>query len=113
MLGLEEYIQKHGRHFTEELAYKAAGGKRWTAKQVETAAQRRVWYNVTGSTLGDMTYETNSLYFILNGKRKDYCIRVTLAKVGCYCYFKDGGLFMQWVETMKKKGQDFDFTPYI
>ena len=58
MKGLRQYIKKHGKHFTEELAYKTAG-KRWSSTQIEKATQREVYYNVTASTLGDIVYLAN------------------------------------------------------
>jgi len=109
MKGLKEYIAKHGFHFTVELAYKA-GGKKWTSEQVMSAAQKKVYYNVTGSTVGDITYRVNALSGI---RPKNKCIDITLAQVGCFSYFGYGGIFSQWFESMQRMGKDFDFTPFI
>ena len=107
MKGLREYIRKHGRHFTEELAYKAAGRK-YSASQVERAAQRKVYYNVTGSTLGDMVYLTNCTYNGWGFTTISGNISYTLYFVGNYKHH-GGVLFNEWLHGL----EDFDFTPYI
>ena len=114
MKGLKEYIKKHGKHFTEELAYQVAG-KRWNAEQIERAAQKKVYYNVTGSTLGDMVFLTNEVYdewnrFGYSGFCK--CILYTLHIVGDYTY-NSGLLFDEWVNEMKRVKLDIDLRPYI
>jgi len=116
MKGLKEYIAKHGFHFTEELAYKAAGGKKWSADKIAVAAQKRVYYNVTRSTLGDMTYSTNAIYFCCNSSGYNTlarCITIMLNDVGCFEYFGYGGIFSLWLETMHRHGEEFDFTQFI
>lgn len=107
MKGLRKYIRKHGRHFTEELAYEAAGRK-YNARQVEKAAQKKVYYNVTGSTLGDMVYLTNSNFNGWGFSSISGSINYTLYFVGQY-KFHGGFLFEQWLHGL----DDFDFTPYI
>lgn len=106
MKGLRQYIKKHGRHFTEELAYKAAG-KKWSAEDIERTAQKEVYYNVTASTLGDMIYlvhETHNRH----GIKKSNCIKHTLCVIGNYNFY-GGEVFREWLREVK----DFDFTPYI
>lgn len=107
MKGLREYIRKHGRHFTEELAYKVAG-KKYDAAQVERAAQKRVYYNVTGSTLGDMVYLTNNTYNGWGFTTISGNISYTLYFVGNY-KFHGGVLFNEWLQ----ENREFDLTPYI
>lgn len=109
MRGLKEYVAKHGFHFTVALAYKA-GGKKWTSEQVMSAAQKKVYYNVTCSTIGDITYSANVLSDTIP---KNRCIALALAKVECFSDFGYGGIFSQWFESMQRMGKDFDFTPYI
>jgi hypothetical protein len=118
MKGLNEYIKKHGKHFTEELAYDAALSKRWNRKQIEDAIQRKVWYNVTGSTIGDIIYLVNECYddenFMGYGK-KDKCLSYTLAFVGDYRNY-EGKLFNDWLKEgiqFTSFRKHFDFTPYI
>ena len=109
MKGLEEYIEKHGKHFTVELAYKVSG-KRWDVSQIEKAAKNRVYYNVTASTIGDMVYITNRVYMpkssIFNTMSK--CINYMLCIVGNFDFYEHT-VFDDWL-TIE---EDFDFTPYI
>ena len=109
MKGLEKYIHKHGKHFTEELALAVTDG-RWNALRVEKAAQKRVYYNVTDSTIGDMVFLTNMVY-IKNAKPLDNfnkCIDYMLVCVGNFKLY-GGVTFDDWLKVM----EDFDFTPYI
>lgn len=105
MKGLRQYIKKHGKHFTEELAYKAAG-KKWSSKQIEKATQGEVYYNVTASTLGDMIFLINTYRKYL--RRKSECVSFALCIIGDYQYY-GGVIFDTWLEDNK----GFDFTPYI
>ena len=111
MKGLKEYIRKHGKHFTEKLAYKVAG-KRWSGRQIEKAAQKRVYYNVTGSTLGDMIYLTNEASNRWDMPILYTCTKFTLYIIGDYRYH-GGIVFDDWLEGLKEINPGFDFTPYI
>lgn len=118
MKGLNEYIKKHGKHFTEDLAYDAAFSKKWNKKQIEDVLQGMVWYNVTGSTIGDIIYLVNECYddenFMGYGK-KHKCISYTLLYIGDFKNY-GGKLFDEWLEEMKQHRvirDNFDFTPYI
>ena len=111
MKGLKEYTKKHGNHFTEQLALAVTDG-RWDGVRVEKAAQRRVYYNVTGSTLGDMVWLTNEVWDVWNYKSIHHTINYVLRVVGNYNYH-DGRLFNEWLTEMKECNIDFDFTPYI
>ena len=108
MKGLKEYIRKHGRHFTEELAYGAVNRK-WSPGDIERTAQSKVYYNVTGSTLGDMVYLVHIVHDAYPEEyyRKDYCVDYALAVIGDVEY--TGSAFSNWILTIR----DFDFTPYI
>jgi hypothetical protein len=106
MKGLEEYIKVHGRHFTEELAYEAVGQK-WKAAQIAKVAQSRVYYNVTESTLGDMTFLTN-----FKGKQHSLSQAVNWALAIIGDFFLMENPFNSWVEIFAER-DDFDFTPYI
>ena len=111
--GLKEYVEKHGMHFTVELAYAAAlDGMRWSAREVEKSAQRKVYYNVTGSTLGDMVFLMNDCYAddgFMGYGRKKRCLDYTLKVIGDFSYH-GGVLFREWIEEF---GDGFDLTPYI
>ena len=107
MKGLKEYIRIHGRHFTEELA-RAVTCQRWSSKQIEKAAQKKVWYNVTGSTLGDLVYLVNEIYKDWQYRALSKCLDYPLYVVGEY-RFHGGVVFNDWLED----NPEFDFTPYI
>ena len=109
MKGLKEYIEKHGKHFTIELAYDVSG-KRWSIEQLEKAIQDEVYYNVTASTIGDMLYLTNMVYMsgsvVFNTIRK--CTSYMLGIIGNFDFYEPT-IFDDWLCIEK----DFDFTPYI
>ena len=111
MKGLDRYIRKHGKHFTEKLAYKVAG-RRWSGRQIEKAAQRKVYYNVTGSTLGDMIYLTNEVSNRWNIPILYTCTKFTLYIISNYQYH-GGVVFDDWLEELENINPTFDFTPYI
>lgn len=100
MKGLDRYIKKHGKHFTEKLASDVTLRK-WDSSKIQKAAQKRVYYNVTGSTSGDMMYlmdmfhQTNKM----------------LLWVGDYK--KTSSPFCIWLAAKITREEDFDFTPYI
>ena len=109
MKGLEAYLNKHGKHFTEKLAMSITEG-RWNGNKVKKAAQSKVYYNVTGSTLGDMVYLVNKEYSdgLLCNNNIIQCVASMLCVISSY----DGGrdaAFSDWLEIT----EDFDFTPYI
>jgi hypothetical protein len=108
MKGLKEYIRKYGRHFTKELAYDAVRWK-WPLKDIEDTAQSKVYYNVTGSTLGDIVYLVHIVHDAYPEEyyRKDYCVDYALAVIRDVRY--TGSAFSNWILTIR----DFDFTPYI
>ena len=109
MKGLRKYIKKYGRHFTEELAMSVTNG-RWDSSQIMEKAQSMVYYNVTGSTIGDIVFlanfakDTNKSFY----RTKHSCVKFALCIVGEYA-LRDGAMFKKWVGDTK----DFDFTPYI
>ena len=109
MKGLRQYIRKHGRHFTEELAMTVTKGK-WDSSEIMEKAESMVYYNVTGSTVGDIVFLAN--YAKDTGKpfykTKHNCVRFALCIVGEYA-LGDGAMFKKWISDTK----DFDFTPYI
>lgn len=109
MKGLKQYIKRHGRHFTEELAMTATKG-RWSPSEVMEKAECMVYYNVTGSTVGDIVFLAN--YAKDTGKpfyrTKHACIKFALCIVGEYA-LRDGAMFRKWVGNNKS----FDLTEYI
>lgn len=109
MRRLGKYIKKHGRHFTIELAMNATRG-RWNKEDIMDKVESQVYYNVTGSTVGDIVFLVN---FAKDSgrpflKTKYQCIKFALCIVGEYA-FHSGVMFNKWVGDTK----DFDLTPYI
>lgn len=105
MKNLDAYIEKHGNHFTVELVNDIMP-IRFNSTYIISTSQKKVWYNVTGSTFGDMMYLTNVYYH--RGHSKGRCIMLMLENVGDY--FRGGKAFSAWIASGEN---DFDFTPYI
>jgi hypothetical protein len=123
MTGLQDYIEKHGNHFTVELAMEASkclinkdGSKHlWDAEQVEKLTEKKVYYNITRSTLGDMVYIANMAYanyFPNVIDRKNKCIEAALAIVEDVDGY-EGMAFSSWVTGLVYQGKDFDFSKYV
>lgn len=109
MKGLEQYIKKHGRHFTKELAMRATGG-RWNTEDIMPKVESLVYYNVTGSTVGDIVFLVN---FAKDSgkpflKTKHQCIKFALCIVGEYA-MHNGAMFDKWAGDTNQ----FDLTEYI
>lgn len=109
MKGLRQYVKNHGWHFTEKLAVDVTNG-RWCSSEIMKKAESMVYYNVTGSTVGDIVFLTNyarntgrSFY-----KTKHNCVKFALCIVGEYA-LRDGAMFKKWAHDIN----DFDLTPYI
>lgn len=108
MKGLKEYVKKHGMHFTEKLALDTIP-LRWDAEKVKQATQKKVYYNVTGASSGDMLY----LVGIADEKSLDKCIDFMISVIGDYG-FSDGLVFSIWCCLRKlKRNNDLDLTEYI
>jgi hypothetical protein len=105
MKGLEKYMEKHGDHFTVELVNDILP-VRWNSTDVISVTQKRVWYNVTSATIGDMVYLMNAFYHM--GYPKSKCVLLMLDDVEDYIY--GGKAFSSWVSSLNS---DFDLTPYI
>lgn len=100
---------KHGRHFTEQLAMTATKGS-WSPSEIMEKAETMVYYNVTGSTVGDIVFLTN--YAKDTGKSfyrtKHNCVKFALCIVGEYA-LRDGVMFKKWIG----ENRGFDLTDYI
>ena len=108
MKGLREYIKKHGKHFTEKLVMDIMP-IRWKADDIVSTAQKKVYYNVTGSTVGDMVYLVNAYHH--RGHSKNQCILFMLDNIGNYT--NSGRAFSSWAFARRSRKPGFDFTPYI
>ncbi len=94
MKGLEEYIKRHGRHLTERLALDSTV-VRWNAAKVRKAVEGRIYYNVTGSTVGDMVYLVNEYHARCPRHHKVQCIKYVLRIVGDMAL--EGKAFDDWL----------------
>lgn len=107
MKGLRQYMKKHGKHFTEQLA-EAVTRKQWNSCKIMKDSQKKVYYNVTGSTVGDMVYMMDMFcYFLSEQYTYGKGMKMMLCWVGDYS--KTGSPFTMWLSG----NEDFDFTPYI
>lgn len=107
MKGLKEYIKKHGQHFTIELAY-AIAGRKYSSDEVENYLQEKVYYNVVGHTIGDITYIFNILDSYYNKRERRKYVITSLGN-----YAQHGILFPDFISVTEHYRPDFDFTPYI
>lgn len=113
MKGVVEYLNKYGYHFTKELVEDAIDLK-WSVRDIMDSSQKKVYYNVTGSTDGDMAYITHWLYKNEGWPKTDTkggCINRMLWFIGNYevgTYF-----FCSWLYHTARERKDFDFTPYL
>lgn len=118
MKGLEEYIKVHGNHFTEELAAKACSDLniyKWTNEQIKNSINKKVYFNVTGATIGDVIYMINLAgagYLSEEVHSKSECVNYVLSIIGDLSKY-DGMIFASWVSGMDFKEINFDFTQYI
>jgi hypothetical protein len=114
MKGLESYLQKHGNHFTKELANAVVSSK-WDTDTVAKDAQKHVYYNVIGATSGDMCYMTHWLYEHKGWPEaydKRSSIKMMLWMVG-NINVDSPYFFCEWIWDQARAKSDFDFTPYI
>ena len=111
MKGLERYIEKHGNHFTEKLAHTVTNSK-WDFEQINKVAQSRVYYNVTGTTSGDIIYLVD---MVCNRPYNKQPLNRGIKEVLMWVqdYKKRGSAFCIWLAVTAFKEENFDFTPYI
>ena len=107
--GLRRYIKKHGRHLTEELA-KNAIFFFWTPEEIMSSSQRKVYYNVTGATVGDMVYLANYNKGIYESKNKS-----TSKMLSVISNYKEGRevAFDLFIDKIRKDKNRFNLMPYI
>ena len=103
MKGLRKYIARHGHHFTVKLAMKVIECK-WNQSEVQSAADRIVYYNVSEATIGDMVFLVN---LFSDSFSKGRCIKYALEIIGNV--HKNGYAFNAWLSSH----EDIDLTEYI
>ena len=103
MKGLKEYLRKHGRHFTEELAH-AVMGNTWTYDEIDAIIQKKVYYNVSGCTKGDIVYFCNGM----NLYTKHDIIKNVIPMLMTVDAYED--IFTLWAKVY---GDCFDFTEFV
>lgn len=111
--GLRKYVKKHGKHFTEELAYSAIPCL-WDLEDVQLATQRKVYYNVTSATLGDMMYLMNYEYLSTERKHlsKNDAVDRTLAIVQDFKKGR-GKAFKTFLSCLRQNKTRFNFLKYV
>lgn len=123
MVGLAQYVKKYGNHFTIPLAKEAVKYLRCTdgsspkcdVKYIEEAIQKRVYYNITNSTLGDIVYMVYVAYSNLPSempRKRKISIDNALALIESTDSY-EGMAFSSWIAGMDFKEEDFDFNAYI
>lgn len=114
MKGLRRYLEKHGYHFTKELVEDAVSLK-WDVDSIMTSAQKKVYYNVTGATSGDIAYLAHWLYSNDGWPQahdKKSCVNWTLWFIGD-CNKHISYFFVTWLSKIARNKEEIDFTPYI
>lgn len=99
MKGLQEYITAHGEHLTVRLVEDTIYN-RWSSLEVENASKEQVYYNVTQSTLGDVTFLVNVSNHKTLRKRLSYAFQV-IGDVDM-----EGVAFYLWVLQHEDSGLD-------
>lgn len=119
----EQYIKKHGYHFTNELAEYASkkmvndnGSEHmWSAKDIEIALNNLGHTKPAGSTLADIAYTANMCY-------ADFYGSVVPTEGGCITYAinvandKDGyeGIqFCRWLADIEHKHVDINWEQFV
>ncbi len=106
MKGLKEYLARHGRHLTERLVMDSIKIK-WNTAEVMETSETMVYYNVTGSTVGDMVYLANEYHARCPKHHKARCVRYALETIGDAAL--EGHAFDRWLE----RGCCIDLVRYI
>lgn len=96
-------------HFTVELAYDATD-KFYDVDEVEKELNKKVYYNVSGYTIGDAVYIFNGWTDVLDRGNKKYRAEMVRMVLEDPMYLDIPTVFELWV---KAYARDFDFTPYI
>ena len=109
MKGLDEYIAKHGEHFTVELAYDATTAY-YRVDEIERELNKKVYYNVSGYKIGDIVYIFNGWCEETGGDSKKFRAENVRSVLEDPSYLDIPTVFIRWVNAY---AEDFDFTPYI
>lgn len=110
MKELEEYIKKHGFHFTEKLATDTVTQK-WPLEAILKVTNNKMFYNVISATVGDMLYWVNN-YHNLTGENKKKCVENYIQKVSNY-NSDEGEFFKKYITSLNERKQSFDFSDYL
>lgn len=110
--GKWKYIRKYGRHLTEQLVESLLPCV-WNVPTVLESLQKKVYYNVTSSTTGDVLYMMNYARYLCNDHlSKNDATDKTISVIGDYEKGKNAAFesFLKYIEYHMK---EFDFSPYI
>lgn len=114
--GLKSYTNRHGYHFTDQLAQVASdmminsNGKshKWTPEQIEKTMKMYGLKCNGKCTLGDLTYLANMAYADLYPsvlKDEVSCLRYAVAMAEDPDGY-DGMIFNRWLSDLKKSGRE-------
>lgn len=114
--GMKSYINRHGYHFTDQLAQAASdmminsNGKshKWTPEQVEKTMKMYGLKCRGNCTLGDLTYLANMAYADLYPtvlKDEVSCLRYAVAMAEDPDGY-DGMIFNRWMSDLKKNKRE-------
>lgn len=102
--GLKEYVEKHGMHLTRELAESILGeDQRWSLEEIRKIMDKRVWFNTTSATDGDILYLGNCFIHVNKRRGADLAIEFVDSYKNLWFPFE---MFLLYEK-------DFDLTPYI
>ena len=105
MKGLEKYIAKNGKHFTEKLALSVVES-RWKLSDIINSSETIVYYNVSEATQGDLIYLVNTYYKNTHSSKRR-CVKEALKVVEDVN--ANGYAFSSW----HSENIYFDFTEYL
>ncbi len=103
--GLKEYIDKHGEHFTKELAEDVLNT---STDRVITLLNKEVWYNVSDATIGDILYLYKYSDLVTSNRNKVKFVINVVNDVN-----SSGIAFSSWLGRLIIEGRDFDFQKYV
>lgn len=103
---LDRYIEKHGWHFTAELAEVVAGTMGEDAKLTN---EQKTWIKGTGYTEGDLIYLRAMYTSDFPSLNLEVLCKNTLLDADGY----DGMIFKRWLTDVKGRSQDFDWEDFL
>lgn len=118
-----QYIEKHGHHFTNELAQYASNmmqnsnnvDHKWDTQQIQTVIDRLGYIIPSTSTIGDITYTANMCYadfFPSIIDTEDKCIQYAMNVANDIDGY-EGIQFCRWLSDVKHKNITITWKNFI